>query len=118
MLTTGGTLHNLSDQWDLLGPPHSPTPETTGRPEANETAQNLACSHRGITSAASQVRTSCFSYFPPPLPVSVHEEESTGDVLVYVTQVEASSTQTDASLLSVCVTQSELTSVYLCLSSH
>lgn len=85
MLTTGGALHNLSDQWYLLGPPNPPTPETTGRPEADETAQNLACSHRGITGAASQVRDGCFSYSPPPpLLFPVREEAPAGDVLEYV----------------------------------
>lgn len=55
-LTTGGALHKLPDQWYLLGPPNPPTPQTTGRPEADPAAQILVCSQRGLTAAASQVR--------------------------------------------------------------
>lgn len=56
ILTTGGALHNLSDQRHLLGPPYPPTPQTTGRPEADETAKCPACIHGGLAGAAAQVR--------------------------------------------------------------
>lgn len=67
VLETGGALHNVPDQRDLLGPPNPPSPQATGRPEADEAAQELGGVHRGLAGAALQVGALFFLRSPCPL---------------------------------------------------